>query len=200
MPTDRTAPEEIRSQLAAQLQLDRAHLAAIPPDGLYRLRDQLNVDDLTGVLARRAGLAALHTAIEAVRGSGRPELVVAFLDVDGLKGVNDRRGHPTGDLMLVALAGVLTVKLRAEDILFRYGGDEFVCAMPAMNVDCAGELLREAWHELTSLGWCGFSVGFAELRDGDAVRSLIERADECLYAGRPRPPRRDGPVRPLTER
>jgi hypothetical protein len=51
-----TAPEEVRRQLAVQLQVDHSDLAAIPAHGLYRLREQLNVDELTGVLTRRAGL------------------------------------------------------------------------------------------------------------------------------------------------
>ena len=82
---DRQFPEDLRRQLAVQLQVDNSHLAAIPTAGLYRLREQLNVDELTGVLTRRAGTAALEEAIARVRLAGDAELAVAFLDVDSLK-------------------------------------------------------------------------------------------------------------------
>lgn len=188
---DRQLPEDLRRQLALQLQVDNSHLAAIPTDGLYRLREQLNVDELTGVLTRRAGMAALEEAIARVRLTGDAELALAFLDVDSLKAVNDTRGHARGDLMLVALADVVRQTLREQDIVFRYGGDEFVCAFPFADVDEAGTLMRAAWRTLDGLGWCSFSAGFAELRPGDDPSDLIARADECLYAGRRRTQRRD---------
>ena len=188
---DRNPPDELRRQLAVQLQVDNSHLQAIPAEGLYRLREQLNCDELTGVLARRAGLSALDEAIARVGLSANPELVVAFLDVDGLKAVNDARGHATGDLMLVAIADVLRVALRSDDIVFRYGGDEFVCAMPFTSVADAEDMLLEAWRELRAVGASTFSAGFAELRPEDGSASLIARADECLYAGRRRLQRRD---------
>ena len=188
---DRNPPDEVRRQLAVQLQVDNSHLEAIPADGLYRLREQLNVDELTGVLARRAGLAALDEAILRVRLSSNPELTVAFLDVDGLKPCNDARGHAAGDRMLVAIADVLRVTLRSEDIVFRYGGDEFVCAMPFTSAARAEEMLLDAWRELSAVDASTFSAGFAELRPDDGSASLIARADECLYAGRRRSQRRD---------
>jgi diguanylate cyclase (GGDEF)-like protein len=187
---DGTAPEEVRKQLAIQLRIERSHLAAIPTDGLYRLREQLNVDGLTGVLARRAGMAALQEAIVRIRLSGNRELAVAFLDVDGLKEINDTRGHARGDLMLMALADALKATLREEDIVFRYGGDEFVCAMPFTSLPVAKRLVVKAWHALEGLGWSSFSAGFAELRESDDGATLIARADECLYAGRRRSQRR----------
>lgn len=188
---DRNASEEVRRQLAVQLRVERAHLAAIPMESLCRLREQLNVDELTGVLTRRAGMAALQEAIARIRLSGNRELAVAFVDVDGLKAINDTRGHSRGDLMLMALADVLKATLRREDIVFRYGGDEFVCGMPFTSLRVAGDLLLKAWHALQGLGWCSFSAGFADLREGDDAATLIGRADECLYAGRRRAQRRD---------
>jgi diguanylate cyclase (GGDEF)-like protein len=188
---DRQLTEDVRRQLAVQLQVDNAHLASIPAEGLHRLREQLNVDELTGVLTRRAGMTALDEAIGRVRLSGASELAVAFLDVDGLKAINDTGGHARGDLMLMALADVLKATLREDDIVFRYGGDEFVCAMPLTSVAVAGGLMREAWCALHGLGWCSFSAGFADLREDDDGSSVVARADQCLYAGRRRTQRRD---------
>lgn len=184
-------PERVRERLASQLQIDGAQLAAIPTDGIIRLHEQLNYDDLTGVLSRRAGMAALEEMVQEVRRSGNRELVVVFVDVDGLKDINDVRGHAVGDLALEALADVFEATLRREDVVFRYGGDEFVCVLPFTTLDVASELMLEGWRALRGLGWCGFSAGFAELRCDDTASTLVARADECLYAGRRRSQRRD---------
>lgn len=190
-PHERRAPDEIREQLARQLQVDEAHLAAIPSAGLYRLREQLTVDDLTGVLARRAGLTSLVQLLEMVRQSARPELALVFVDVDGLKRINDTEGHAAGDLVLRAVADVLQDHLRTNDIVFRYGGDEFVCAMPFTSLDVAGARLMAAWRALHEANRTSFSAGFAELWPHDDADALIERADACLYAGRRRSQRRE---------
>jgi diguanylate cyclase (GGDEF)-like protein len=181
---DWRTPEEIRNQLATQLQVDDWHLAGIPSSVLYRLRDQVAIDELTGVLSRRAGLATLTSQIERARQSAEPELALAFLDVDGLKFVNDTRGHAAGDDLLCAVTHTLTRCLRSSDIVFRYGGDEFVCALPHLSVEAAGALLLDAWRHLNGQRRQSFSAGFAELRDGDDAWRLIARADDCLYAGR----------------
>lgn len=181
---DRRMPDEIRNQLATQLQVDDRYLAGMPPSVLYRLRDQLATDELTGVLSRRAGLAALTSQIEQVRLSATPELALAFVDVDRLKFTNDTQGHAAGDKTLCWVAHTLTRCLRSRDIVFRYGGDEFVCALPNLGVEAAGAVLLEAWRELNGLRRQSFSAGFAELRDGDDASRLIARADDCLYAGR----------------
>ena len=182
--TDQHTPEEIRRQLATQLQIDDGHLTGIPFPVLSRLRDQLAIDELTGVLNRRAGLAALVREIEQVRRSADPELALVFLDVDGLKFINDTQGHAAGDVALCEVAHMLSRSLRAGDIVFRYGGDEFVCALPYVNLDAAAVLLLEAWRQLRGQRRQSFSAGFADLRNEDDAQGLIARADDCLYAGR----------------
>ncbi len=183
---DRRAPEEIREQIAIQLELDKAHLAGIPPAGLYRLQEQLLVDELTGVLTRRAGMAAVSCQVESARRSRRPQLVAVFLDVDGLKSINDGKGHVAGDRVLRAVAEVLRDHVREEDVVFRYGGDEFVCALPHLGLELAAARLQAAWHAFHDRCGQSFSAGFAELRIEDDAARLIARADECLCAGRPR--------------
>jgi diguanylate cyclase (GGDEF)-like protein len=180
---DRRAPDDVRRQLAAQLRLDNSHLEAIPIEGLYRLREQLTIDDLTGVLGRRAGIAALLETIVLVRRFRSAELIVAFLDVDGLKRINDTRGHAAGDRSLIAVAEAVTSVLRRNDIVFRYGGDEFVCALPFVSIELACRRMLEAWEIANRFG-LSFSAGFAELRPEDDLASLLARADDCLYAGR----------------
>jgi len=177
------SPAEVRRQLATQLRIDTWRLARITADGLYRLRDQLAVDELTGVLRRRAGLAALKREIERARRSDDRNLVLAFLDVDDLKSINDHQGHAAGDDALRRITGVLKRRLRSQDLIFRYGGDEFVCVLPNARVEAAQTLMLQIWQQQHAQGGPAFSVGFADLRDDDDFRKLIARADECLYAG-----------------
>lgn len=185
-PSEEDSPAEVRQQLARQLEIDSWRLARITVDGLYRLRDQLAVDELTGVLSRRAGLAALKREIERARRSGDRYLALAFLDVDDLKSINDNQGHAAGDDALRKVAGLLRRRLRSQDLIFRYGGDEFVCVLPNARIEAAQTLMRQIWQQLYEQRAPGFRVGFAELREDDDSQKLISRADECLYAGKRR--------------
>ncbi len=175
---------EIRTRAATSLQIDGGHLLVIPTSELNRLRTEIAVDELTGVLQRRAGLAALSSAIDQVWHSAEPQLALAFLDVDGLKAVNDSRGHGAGDAALCGIVHTLKHCLRSQDIVFRYGGDEFVCAFLHWTVESAAAVLLDVWRQLFGERMLVFSVGFAELRQGDDAMGLIARADDCLCAGR----------------
>jgi len=182
-PLEQDSPAEVRQQLAKQLRIDSRELARISADGLYRLRDQLAVDELTGVLRRRAGMAALKREIERARRSGDRSLVLAFVDLDDLKSINDNHGHAAGDQALRRVAGALKRRLRRQDLIFRYGGDEFVCVLPNAGMESAQALMLQIWQQLHDQHSSGFSVGFADLRDEDDSHTLMARADECLYAG-----------------
>jgi len=183
-PSEEDSPAEVRQQLAKQLRIDPWRLARITADGLYRLRDQLAVDELTGVLRRGAGLAALKREIQRARRSGDRYLVLAFLDVDDLKSINDSQGHSAGDDALRKVAGLLKGRLRSQDLIFRYGGDEFVCVLPNAGIEAAQTLMLQILQQLQDQRAPGFTVGFANLRDNDDFQKLITRADECLYAGK----------------
>jgi diguanylate cyclase len=184
--SEEDSPAEVRQQLAKQLRIDPWQLARISADGLYRLRDQLAVDELTRVLRRQAGFEALKREIERARRSGDRYLVLAFLDVDNLKSINDNQGHAAGDDALRMIAGLLRRRLRTQDLIFRYGGDEFVCVLPNAGIESAQTLMLQIWEQLQEQRAPGFSVGFADLRDEDDFQKLIARADECLYAGKRR--------------
>jgi diguanylate cyclase (GGDEF)-like protein len=179
-------PVEVRNQLASLLEIDEWQLDAIPIPVLNRLRDVVAVDELTGVLSRRAGLFALTGLIERLRRSADPRLAIVFLDVDGLKSINDIQGHLAGDAAIRAVACAVKRRVRNEDIVFRYGGDEFVCALPHVRPESAVEMLLDAWRRLHRQSGPCFSAGFAELRPDDDERRLITRAEECLCAGRGR--------------
>ncbi len=95
-----------------------------------------HVDDLTGAYRREMGRLALsHEIDRARRGDGR--FVVAFVNLDELKSINDLNGHAAGDAALKAVVGALRASLRSFDPILRYGGDEFVAGMGGIDLDDA---------------------------------------------------------------
>ena len=86
------------------------------------------LDHLTGALRRHVGLAAIQRDADRTARTGEA-LTVAFVDVDGLKLVNDLRGHAAGDQLLRDVTSCIKTGLRPYDVVLRYGGDEIVCAL-----------------------------------------------------------------------
>jgi diguanylate cyclase (GGDEF)-like protein len=177
----------VRLALASDLGLSPRELASLTTEGLFKLREQAAFDDLTGVMRRAAGIAAAEREIARARRQKSP-LTVAFIDVDGLKEANDRKGHAAGDQLLRGLASGLRSGLRGQDLVLRYGGDEFVCVLPDTTAEAARAKLHQIRGELGKVG-IGFSIGLVQLERSDDVVSLLGRADTELYqakAGRPR--------------
>jgi diguanylate cyclase (GGDEF)-like protein len=181
----------IRMALANDLGLSPRELASLSTKGLFKLREQAAFDDLTGVLRRAAGVAAAEHEIVRARRHKSP-LTVAFLDLDGLKQINDGRGHAAGDKLLQGLVSGLKRGLRGQDLVLRYGGDEFVCVLPDTVGAGGREKLRQIQAELAPAG-IGFSFGIAQLERSDDVVSVLARADSELYEAKSR----RGEVRPL---
>jgi diguanylate cyclase (GGDEF)-like protein len=157
-----------------------------------RLEAEAALDDLTGSLRRGVGLRLVQAEIDRVRRS-RGRLVVAFVDVDGLKRVNDTQGHEAGDRLLQLVARTLRRRLRSYDLVVRYGGDEFLCALSGAGAEEARAKLAVIAAELHSLpGHPSISVGLAELDAGaagadagsDSAAALVGRADAALYRSR----------------
>jgi two-component system cell cycle response regulator len=152
-------------------------------------REQATRDALTGLYNRRMLDETLAREIAAAKRGDR-ELVVAMLDIDHFKELNDAYGHAGGDVVLAGLARYLEEGLRRNDIPCRYGGEEFCILMPdtgaAAAVECLARLLgRFAALEFrissTVIAKVTFSAGVASHRDGDDMASLLLRADEALY-------------------
>lgn len=171
-----------------QARLDRAQAALDRRSG--QRKDYL-IDDLTRTLRRGPGLRELQHEMDRARREGDP-LVVAFIDVDGLKAINDSQGHAAGDQLLRDVADALRQGLRSYDLLLRYGGDEFVCALSNTEADRAHGRLREVADILATTPSRGsIAWGLAELRSADSLESLVARADSSLYRARAR---RSGPA------
>ena len=171
---DRSRAEEDRARAAAdrtKAALERARLEA-------ELR-AAHLDQLTGAYRREMGRLAITHEIDRVRRSGG-SLVVAFVDVDELKTVNDRDGHAAGDRVLQSVVRAMRARLRSFDPIIRYGGDEFVCGLAGTDLAEAGrrfDLIRLA---IEADAGVGISVGLAELEPGDTADRLTERADAAM--------------------
>lgn len=145
-------------------------------------------DSLTGIGNRAALDEALRRELELYRRRMEP-FAVLVLDLDHFKQVNDRHGHLVGDQVLRAVAKAICGNLRSTDLLFRYGGEEFVALLSrtgGLDARRIGERVRRR-VEVLSQGELGavpavtISVGCAAMRNGDSAHSLLERADWALY-------------------
>lgn len=145
------------------------------------------LDDLTGFYRVGLGRAVLQREIDRSRRSGG-RLVLAFLDLDGLKRVNDEQGHAAGDALLSGLAEAIRSRLRSYDPVVRVGGDEFVCALSETDLDQAREILRDIQQDLTNgRADASISFGLAALRSDDSLATLLERSDRALREAKPAP-------------
>jgi diguanylate cyclase (GGDEF)-like protein len=149
-----------------------------------RDRGQAGVDALTGALRRDRGMVDLQREIDRSRRLDGG-LVLAFVDVNSLKAINDVDGHAAGDQLLRDVAVALRSGLRSYDLVVRYGGDEFICALPGTDVESARRRFEEVVRNLTKRSpAASVSVGLAALEDPDTLDELIARADVALYDGR----------------
>lgn len=180
--------EELRAQAAgdrARAAEDRARAASDRAKGAReraRLEAELqaaHLDELTGAYRREMGRLAITHEIDRVRRSGGP-FVVAFVDVDELKTVNDRDGHAAGDRVLQSVVGAMRARLRSFDPIVRYGGDEFVCGLGGTDMAEAERRFDLIGIAVEADAGVGISVGLAELEPGDTADALTERADTAM--------------------
>jgi len=145
------------------------------------------IDHLTETLRRRVGYAAIQRELERTDRTREP-LVVAFVDVDGLKRVNDDQGHGAGDELLRTVADSMRQALRPYGLIMRFGGDEFVCVLAGEDlVGVRDRFDRISARIAAQFQGAAISVGLVAKDNGDSVDELITRADRAMLAAREQP-------------
>jgi diguanylate cyclase (GGDEF)-like protein len=148
-------------------------------------------DPLTGILNRRGFDEAVERELAHARRYGRP-LALAYLDVRGLKAVNDSEGHLVGDELIRQVAALLRDNARAGDLVGRLGGDEFGLVLAEQTADSAAIVQERLRAQLparraaigTDLPW-DLTIGTAAYPDdGESLPTLLSVADRRLYAQR----------------
>lgn len=154
-------------------------------DTIERLAATAATDELTGVSRRGPGMLALQREIDRERRRQTRGVVVAFLDVDGLKRTNDTRGHAAGDQLLREVVASIRSRIRSYDLLFRYGGDEFVVALLDVDYAQARRILEDIRRDVTKrTRGVSISVGATPLAGDDDAEGAVARSDALLYLER----------------
>lgn len=148
-------------------------------------RSQAVVDPLTGMLNRAALTARAGELTQLSAVSGSPVALVV-VDVDRFKSINDGHGHTTGDVVLRELADALRARLRAYDLVYRYGGEEFVVVLPGADEDAAAALAEDLRIAVSERPMAGLNVtasfGVAASAPGEfEFNALFREADLALY-------------------
>jgi diguanylate cyclase (GGDEF)-like protein len=167
-------------RLAAELEQARAEIA--------RLEALAHVDEASGALNRRGFRRELERALSHAERYG-DGFALIMADLDGLKRVNDRFGHPTGDAVIRAATDAIRAQIRGSDVLARLGGDEFAILLWRADESHAREKARAIQVALSMLMGVsedvrlliGLSVGVAVRDRDDTADALYARADADLY-------------------
>ena len=189
--------------LEQQLSASTARIGKLR-QSLAEVKQEVAVDDLTGLVNRRAFDARLRRAVSRAKLDAVP-LALLLLDVDHFKLVNDTYGHKVGDLVLRLVGRLLSDNVKGRDTAARYGGEEFAVILAGADLRAGaivGEQMRAALDgkRLVNKGsgrhlqGVTVSVGVAQLRPGEAASAFVERADAALYRAK-----RDGRNRVCTE-
>jgi diguanylate cyclase (GGDEF)-like protein len=192
-PATRPRDEKLMFQLITNL----GSLALVNANLMTRLRDRANTDGLTGLLNKRYFMEELVARMIVAAEREAQPLGLFIFDLDYFKNYNDTNGHPAGDELLRSLGDLLRSQMRPGDRCCRYGGEEFVIAMPDTNREetyKGAERIRKAieahpfaHQEKQPNGNVTISGGVAALpHDGNSVADLTRHADSALYESKRR--------------
>ena len=151
---------------------------------LARVTHLATTDALTSVANRRHGETLLETEIKRARRYGLPLALIAF-DIDRFRMVNDRYGHPVGDMVLRTVAEAAQKLVRASDVLVRSGGEEFQVIAPHTSAIDGLKIAEKLRTAIEATGMPGvdqvtISLGVAQLGDQESADSLTVRANAAL--------------------
>jgi diguanylate cyclase (GGDEF)-like protein len=173
-----------------------AHLAAggLENARLYaRVEQEARIDTLTGLLNRRVFDRRLDNEQRRAQRYGKPYTLL-MIDIDHFKRVNDNYGHPAGDAVLQALAGILKKQFRDVDTVARYGGEEFVVILPEISDGTAKPVAERVCRAVAATPFrlpdgreIGITVSIGVScypHCGANAREVVERADQALYTAK----------------
>jgi diguanylate cyclase len=171
-------PLEVRLPIAMCLWLVVGELLSAQARSTHRsaafLKRQADLDPLTDLHNRRA--------LPKVFAAARSGDAVVLIDLDHFKAVNDEHGHAQGDRVLIEFAAVLTSSVREQDLVVRYGGEEFMLYLPDTTTLQANAILqrvRERWTARRPV--TTFSAGVSHITSAQDVPLALADADSCLY-------------------
>ena len=176
--------------LERQLSTSAARIGKLK-DNLAGVKREATTDPLTGLCNRRAFDARLRRMMGQSKAEGG-SLSVVLLDVDHFKAVNDKYGHPAGDLVLRLVGRLLIDSVKGRDTAARYGGEEFALVLAGADLRAAAIVAGQVRGALdgkrlvnkvsgNDAGSVTISAGAAEFRPGDTAATLLGRADTALY-------------------
>ncbi len=164
-------------------------LAAVVKTRIERFREtrrSSRLDGLTGLLNHTAAKSRLQAMVAKL--PLHEKLTVAMIDIDHFKAINDTYGHPVGDQVIRALAWLLKGRLRSRDLIGRYGGEEFLLALPDVSLDQAQAVIDRIRGDFSALPhahpggalYATFSAGISSYPMVDTAAGLTEAADRAL--------------------
>jgi GGDEF domain-containing protein len=136
---------------------------------------------------RAYGMRQLSWRIWWARRSGRPDLLVAFIDVDGLSRVDQVFGRSAAKREVRAVGLQVRAQLGARPLMFRYGGDEYVCVLTNFSIAELENKLTSARGNLIRSRGRGFTAGVAQLRPEDTAYTLVKRAELHMFGAKESP-------------
>jgi diguanylate cyclase len=190
--------DKMRAMVREKENLDQRTLDALSSQvdvlkkELDKARHTANTDGLTGVNNRKALDDHLQRLVERNTVTTTP-FSLMMMDLDDFKKLNDTYGHTVGDRMLLAFAQKCRAAVRSDDFLARYGGEEFILILPGASLRNATKKAKQVCRAVAAAKYAAddspradvvaitVSIGVSAYRKGDTVKSLVDRADQCLY-------------------
>jgi len=185
--------EENNSRLEQSLKASRQEISQLQVN-LEAVRNESLIDPLTSLANRKYFDQSLDKCIAQSISASEP-MALILTDIDHFKAFNDTFGHLTGDQVLRLVALAVKQNVKGQDLASRFGGEEFAVILPATTLRAAltvaehvrravmtKELMKRSTGE--HLGRVTVSIGVAAFKKGETAQSLIERADNCLYAAK----------------
>ena len=147
-----------------------------------------NMDSLVPVANRRGLITLLDMMIARHERHGTPGALL-FVDVDGLKALNDAFGHAAGDAALIHLTEMMVASVRQTDLVARIGGDEFAILLDHADEKSAADTAARLADKVAGCEFCfegkclplSIAIGFTHLQSGDSPVAVLDRADEAMY-------------------